>query len=65
MEYLLRSRDNFATEAEFRTYLFESARALATDLREVGIEMWVRPSAFKTAASTPHRDWNRLKIGCE
>ena len=65
MEYLLRSRTKFPTEAEFRTYLFESARTLSNDLRAVGIEIWVRPSAAKPSSATQKRDWNTLKFGCE
>jgi hypothetical protein len=64
MEYLLQRRRSYPTEADFRAYLFESARALSNDLREVGIEIWVRPSTV-TATPKQRRDWNTLKVGCE
>ena len=63
MSVLLHNRERFRSEAEFRTYLLESARQLASDLSDFGIETLVRPEASRTPARGG--DWNYLKIGCE
>jgi hypothetical protein len=63
MSMLLHNRERCASEAEFRTFLLESARILANDLREYGVEVTVRPEAVRTAVR--RSDWNYLKIGCE
>jgi len=63
MSVLLHNRERFRSEAEFRTYLLESARRLASDLGDFGIETSVRPEASRTPARGG--DWNSLKIGCE
>lgn len=62
MSVLLHSRERCASDAEFRTYLLESARTLANDLAGFGVEISVRPVSVKSARSG---DWNHLKIGCE
>jgi hypothetical protein len=63
MSILLHTRERCASEAEFRTYLLESARKLANDLAAFGVEVSVRPASVRSARSG--RDWNHLKIGCE
>ena len=63
MSMLLHHRERCTTEAEFRTYLLESARTLAGDLRDYGVEVIVRPRAVRSALRGS--DWNYLKIGCE
>jgi hypothetical protein len=59
MSVLMTYRNSCASEAEFRSYLLESARQLSRDLRDFGVELSAIPRAAKT------RDWNYLKIGCE
>lgn len=59
MSVLLHNRERCSSEAEFRSYLLDSARQLSRDLRDFGMELSVRPLAAKTT------DWNYLKIGCE
>jgi hypothetical protein len=59
MSVLLHNGEQRSSEAEFRTYLLESARRLSRDLRDFGIELSVHPVSAKS------RDWNYLKIGCE
>lgn len=63
MSVLLHTRERCASDAEFRTYLLESARTLAHDLSTFGVEVSVRPVSVRSARSAG--DWNPLKIGCE
>jgi len=63
MSVLVHSRERCASDAEFRTYLLESARTLANDLATFGVEISVRPVSVRSARSGG--DWNQLKIGCE
>ena len=63
MSILLRQKERCGSEAEFRTYLLESARTLAHDLATFGVEISVRPVSVRTARNGG--DWNYLKIGCE
>ena len=63
MSVLIQSRERCASDAEFRTYLLESARTLANDLATFGVEISVRPVSVRSARSGG--DWNQLKIGCE
>lgn len=64
MSILLHQKERCASEAEFRTYLLESARTLAHDLAAFGVEVSVRPVSVRSARSGGG-DWNQLKIGCE
>ena len=63
MSVLVHSRERCSSDAEFRTYLLESARTLANDLATFGVEISVRPVSVRSARSGG--DWNQLKIGCE
>jgi DNA-directed RNA polymerase specialized sigma24 family protein len=48
MEALLRERDRFGTEEEFRTYAISAVRRLITDLRRLDIEVSIRPNHQRT-----------------
>lgn len=63
MSILLHQRERCESDAEFRTYLLESARTLAHDLATFGVEVSVRPVSVRAARNAG--DWNPLKIGCE
>jgi hypothetical protein len=63
MSVLLHNRYRFRSDAEFKSYLLESARQLASDLGDFGIETSVMPEASRKPARGG--DWNSLKIGCE
>lgn len=63
MSMLIHTRERCASEAEFRTFLLESARTLANDLATFGVEVSVRPVSVRSARNGG--DWNHLKIGCE
>lgn len=63
MSVLLHTRERCASDAEFRTFLLESARTLANDLATFGVELSVRPVSVRAARRGG--DWNSLKIGCE
>ena len=63
MSALLHQKERCASDAEFRTFLLESARTLATELATFGVEVSVRPASVKSVRSGG--DWNHLKIGCE
>lgn len=62
MSVLMYTRERCSSDAEFRTFLLESARTFANDLASFGVEVSVRPVSVRAARSG---DWNSLKIGCE
>jgi hypothetical protein len=43
MACLMRERDRYATEAEFRAFALESVRRFIGDLRAIEIELTMRP----------------------
>jgi hypothetical protein len=44
MDCLLKDRHQFATEEEFKSFALESVRRFITELRELRIEVSLRPS---------------------
>ena len=63
MTFLLQRRPTFEADDSFRSFVVESVRSLARDLRDLNVEISVKPEALSAKRST--RDWNTLKIGCE
>jgi DNA-directed RNA polymerase specialized sigma24 family protein len=46
METLLRDRDRFGSEEEFRAYAISAVRRFITDLRRLDIEIALRPNHY-------------------
>lgn len=46
METLLRDRDSFASEEEFRAHAIGAVRRFITDLRRLDIEIALRPNHY-------------------
>jgi len=63
MSLLARHRYRFASEEEFRAYIRQSIRDLASDLSDVGMEITIKSDRYAPRRSSS--DWNYLKIGCE
>lgn len=63
MAFLLRHREKFEGDERFRGFVVESVRRFAQDLRDLNVEISIKPEAL--SAKKPTRDWNYLKIGCE
>ncbi len=52
MACLMRERDRYATESDFRDFALESVRRFITDLRALNIELTMRPKYLEQ--SPPH-----------
>ena len=63
MAVLLEHRHMFDADDKFRGFVIESVRTLARDLKDLNIDISVKPDAMTARPSS--RDWNYLKIGCE
>ena len=63
MAVLLEHRHMFDADDKFRGFVIESVRTLARDLKDLNVDMSVKPDAMSAKPSS--RDWNYLKIGCE
>lgn len=63
MSLLLERRESFDTDEKFRAFVMESLRTFAGDLRDLNVEIALKPDALRVLR--PSRDWNSLKIGCE
>ena len=63
MSLLLERRESFDTDEKFRLFVIESLRTFAGDLRELNVEIALKPDVMR--APRPGGDWNSLKIGCE
>ncbi len=63
MAVLLEHRQMFDSDDKFRGFVIESVRTLARDLKDLNIDISIKPDAMSARPS--NRDWNYLKIGCE
>ena len=63
MTALLEHRDMFDADDKFRGFVIESVRTLARDLKDLNVDISIKPDAMIARPSS--RDWNYLKIGCE
>ena len=63
MSLLLHHRDLFDTDEKFRGFVIESVRTLARDLKDLNVDVSIKPDAMSARPSST--DWNYLKIGCE
>jgi len=63
MAALLEHRHMFDADDKFRGFVIESVRTLARDLKDLNVDISIKPDAM--TASPSSRDWNYLKIGCE
>ena len=63
MAVLLEHRHMFDADDKFRGFVIESVRTLARDLKDLNVDISVKPDAMSAKPSSS--DWNYLKIGCE
>ena len=63
MSLLLQRRDLSDTDEKFRGFVIESVRTLARDLKDLNVDLSIKPDAMSAKPSS--KDWNYLKIGCE
>ena len=63
MSLLLQHRSMFDADDKFRGFVIESVRTLARDLKDLNVDISVKPDAMSAKPSS--KDWNYLKIGCE
>lgn len=63
MSFLIERKDRFDTDEKFRAFVIDSLRTFARDLRDMNVEITLKPDVFRIAR--PSGDWNSLKIGCE
>jgi|RhiMetdeSRZDD1v2_1073273.scaffolds.fasta_scaffold444140_1 hypothetical protein len=63
MTLLLQRRDLSDTDEKFRGFVIESVRTLARDLKDLNVDLSIKPDAMSAKPSS--KDWNYLKIGCE
>jgi len=54
MGFLLKHRDNYKTEEEFRSFVLETVRDSINDLRELGIEISIRPQCLQMRTAPSH-----------
>jgi hypothetical protein len=63
MTLLLQHRNMFDADDKFRGFVIESVRTLARDLKDLNVDLSIKPDAMSARPSS--KDWNYLKIGCE
>jgi hypothetical protein len=63
MIHLLRYKGRFSSEQEFRSFIEDSARAFARDLRDFDSSISFNPEAMPPEQGG--KDQKYLKIGCE
>ena len=63
MAFLLQHRNMFDADDKFRGFVIESVRTLARDLKDLNVDLSIKPDAMSARPSS--KDWNYLKIGCE
>ena len=63
MTLLLQHRNTFDADDKFRGFVIESVRTLARDLKDLNVDLSIKPDAMSARPSS--KDWNYLKIGCE
>jgi hypothetical protein len=63
MSHLLRYKGRFSSEQEFRSFIADSARTFARDLRDFDSSISFNPEAINH--EQVGKDQKHLKIGCE
>jgi len=63
MTFLLQRRRHHGTDERFKTFIEDSVKKLARDLRDFGLDVAVEKQQPRPAAR--HAEANSLSVGCE